>query len=65
MTDGGAAEPKMSKRWIRRAWGGPSEGWISKTAPNEPGDGISASESGPRSHTRWRVERRPPEKSGA
>ena len=47
-TDGGAAEPKWSKRWIRRARGGPSEGWISKTAPDKPGDGISVPKSGPR-----------------
>ena len=26
-------------------------GWIIKTAPNEPGDGILASESGPHTHT--------------
>ena len=34
-------------------------------APDEPGDGISALESGPRVHTRWRLECRPLEKSGA
>ena len=53
-------EPKLSKRWIRRARGGPSEGWISKMASDEPRDGISASESG----TRRRMECRPSEKSG-
>ena len=58
-------EPKLSKRWIRRARGRPPEGWISKTVSDEPGDGISAQESGPRAHKRLRVERKLPEKSGA
>ena len=64
MTDGGAAELKLLKWWIRRAQGGPPEGWISKMVPDELGDGISASESGPHAHKRRRVESRPPEKSG-
>ena len=63
-TDGGAAEPKLPKRWRRKGWGGPSEGWISKTAPDEPGDGISVPESGPRIHTCWRMKLRPREKIG-
>ena len=57
-------EPKWSKRWIRRARGGPPEGWISKTAPDKPGDEISSPESGPRAHTRQRVEDSLPKKSG-
>ena len=36
------------KKWIRKARGGPSEGWISKTALDELGDGIAAPESGSR-----------------
>ena len=54
----------MPKRWRRKARGGLSEGWISKTASNEPRDGISAPESGSRAHMSRRVELRPPEKSG-
>ena len=53
------------KRWRRKARGGSSEGWISKTAPDEPGDGIVASESGSSAHTRWRMRLSPPEKIGA
>ena len=64
MTDGGATKPKLLKRSIRRAQEGPPEGWIRKTAPAVLGDGISALESRPRAHTRLRMERRPPEKSG-
>ena len=64
MTDGGATEPKLSKRWIRRARGGPPEGWISKTAPDVLGDGILAPESGPRTHMCRRVEHRTSKKSG-
>ena len=33
------------------AWGGPSEGWISKTAPNKPGYEISTPESVPHAHS--------------
>ena len=44
------------------AQGGPPKGWISKMAPNEPGDGISATESGSRAQTRQHVELRPLEK---
>ena len=55
----------MSKRWIRRARGGPPEGWISKTTSDEPGDGILAPESGPRAHTCRRLEHKPSKKSGA
>ena len=54
----------MEKRWIRRAWGGPPKGWVSKTAPDEPGYEISSSESGPRAHTRRRVEGKSSEMSG-
>ena len=50
-TNGGAAEPKLPKKWRRKAQGGPSKEWISKTTPNEPGDGILAAESGSRAHT--------------
>ena len=57
-------EPKLPKRWRRKARGGPPEGWISKMAPNEPRDGILAPESGSRTHTRRRVELKPLEKSG-
>ena len=57
-------EPKLPKRWRRKAQGGLSEGWISKTASDEPGDGISAPESGSQAHTRRRVELKPSEKSG-
>ena len=39
------------KRWRMKARGGPPEGWINKTAPNELGDGISTLESGSRAHT--------------
>ena len=49
-TDGGAAEPKLPKRWRRKARGEPPGGWISKMASDEPGDGISALESGSRPH---------------
>ena len=65
MTNGGAAEPQLPKRWRRKARGGPPEGWISKTAPDEPGDGISAPESGSRAHKHRGVELSPSEKSGA
>ena len=39
------------KRQRRKARGGPPEGLISKTALNEPGDGISVPKSGSRAHT--------------
>ena len=45
------AELKWAKRWIRRARGGPSKGWISKMAPDEPGYEISSSESVPHAHS--------------
>ena len=41
-----------------------TEGWINKTAPDEPGDRISAPKSGSRAHTSRRVELRSSEKSG-
>ena len=53
------------KRWRRKAQGGPPKGWISKTAPNEPGHGIAALESGSCAHKRRRVRLGPPEKIGA
>ena len=65
MTNGGAAEPQLPKRWRRKARGGPPEGWISKKAPDEPGDGILAPESGSRAHKHRGVELSPSEKSGA
>ena len=43
------------KMWRRKARGGPPKGWISKTAPDEPGDGILVPESGSCAHTRRRV----------
>ena len=52
------------KMWRRKARGGPSKGWISKTAPDEPGDGILVLESGSRAHTRRRVKLNPREKIG-
>ena len=55
MTDRGATVPKLPKRWRRKARGGSPKGWISKTALDEPGDEISASESGSCSHTRPHV----------
>ena len=51
------------KRWRRKARGGPPEGWISKTAPNEPGDGISP-KSGSRTHKSQRVKLNSWEKIG-
>ena len=45
------AELKWAKRWMRRARGGPSEGWISKTAPDEPSYEISSPESVPHAHS--------------
>ena len=53
------------KRWRTKARGGPPEGWISKTAPDEPRNGISASESGSRAHMRQHVKLSPWEKIGA
>ena len=47
-TDGSVAKPKFPKRWRKKARGGPPEGWINKTASDEPRDGILASESGSR-----------------
>ena len=47
-----AAELKWAKRWIRRARGGPSEGWSSKTAPDEPEYEVLSPESEPCTHTR-------------
>ena len=41
----------MGKRWIRRAWGGPSEGWSSKTASDDFGCGVPSPEKDPRAHT--------------
>ena len=35
MIDGGAVEPKLPKRWRRKARGGSPEGWINKTTPDE------------------------------
>ena len=63
-TDGGVAEPKLPKKWRRKARGGLSEGWISKTASDELGDGIMAPESGSRAHTLWSMKLGPPEKIG-
>ena len=63
--DEGAAEPKSPKRWRRKARGGPSEGWISKKAPDERGDGISTPESASRAHTGCHVKLRLWEKIGA
>ena len=59
-TDRGVAEPKLPKKWRRKARGGPSEGWISKMAPN--GNGIATLESGSCAHTRQRVKLSPLEK---
>ena len=50
------AELKWAKRWIRRAWGGPPEGWSSKTTSDEPGYEVSSSESEPCAHTLQRVD---------
>ena len=58
-------ELKWAKRWIRRARGGPSEGWSSKTAPDEPGYDVPSLESDPRAHTLWRVDGKLPKMSGA
>ena len=41
----------MGKSLIGSARGGPPEGWISKTTPDELGDGISSPKSGPRAYT--------------
>ena len=46
------AELKWAKRWIKRAWGGPPEGWSSKTTPDEPRYEVPSSESDPRAHKR-------------
>ena len=42
----------MGKSLIGSARGGPPEGWIRKTTPDELGDGISSPKSGPRAYTR-------------
>ena len=44
-------EAKWAKRWIRRARGGPSEGWSSKTASDKPRCGVLSPENDPRAHT--------------
>ena len=54
-TDGGAVESKFPKKVEKEGSGGPLNEWISKMAPNELGDGISALESGSRAHTCQRV----------
>ena len=48
-------ELKWAKRWIRRARGGPPEGWSTKTTPDEPGYEVSSSESEPRAHMNTRA----------
>ena len=56
-----------TEKWVtcRRVELRPPEGWISKTASDKPGDGISAPKSGSCAHTCQRVELGLPEKSDA
>ena len=63
-TDRGSTEPKLPKKWRRKAREGLPEGWISKMAPDEPVDGIAALESGPQAHKHRRMKLSPSEKIG-